>query len=170
MEAKKIEFNRLKTAKDLAKLMDDYWADLRQAKETGKLVAWATNSSATELLIPMDFAVFLPENFATLCAAKGVSTEFCERADEYGYPNYICDYPRNCFGMMLSGAEKSPIGPLPKPDLLLISNTPCNQLYLWFEIVSRFYNVPLVMTDVPWYHDNATSEERSAIINYGKWQ
>ena len=57
----------LESHKVLRKLISDYWGEVKQAKENGKLVAWSTGLSPTDLFETMDFVMVFPENYAATC-------------------------------------------------------------------------------------------------------
>jgi benzoyl-CoA reductase/2-hydroxyglutaryl-CoA dehydratase subunit BcrC/BadD/HgdB len=64
-----------------------------------------------------------------------------------GYSIDLCSYARCDLGSIKM--KLSPTWGLPKPDLLLISNSQCGTLTKWFEVLARMYDAPMVLLDVP---------------------
>lgn len=56
----------------LNQLLDQHYQNAIEAKQQGKLVAWATSISPQELLETMDIAVVYPENHAAAIGARKV--------------------------------------------------------------------------------------------------
>jgi benzoyl-CoA reductase/2-hydroxyglutaryl-CoA dehydratase subunit BcrC/BadD/HgdB len=100
-----------------------------------------------ELLYAMDFIPIYPENHAVILGARKLSEEVAPAAEAMGYSIDLCSYARCDLGSIQTG--KSPTMGLPKPDLLLISNSQCGTLTKWFEILSRKYSAPMILIDVP---------------------
>jgi benzoyl-CoA reductase/2-hydroxyglutaryl-CoA dehydratase subunit BcrC/BadD/HgdB len=71
-------------------------------------------------------------------------TRFSEAA---GFSPNICSYALCDLGSAFSGI--SPVGGLPKPDFFYTSSCQCGTLTKWFEVLSRHYEVPLFLLDVP---------------------
>ena len=155
----------LETHKLMQELHDRRYKEAQRAKEVGKKVVWLSGLSVGDIAVAMDFIPYFPENHATLCGVKKVSTELCEVAEAHDYNCELCSYSRNDLGSYFTGGVKSPYGMEPSPDLL-ISATLCNQHVKWFEELSRLYNVPLLLLDTPLIHDNLSTEDRDRIVKY----
>ena len=137
----------MKSRDMLRDLIATYWQQVKEAPLQGRRVAWCSGISPIDLLKVMDFTLVFPENYAATCSARKVSTMFCERAESFGYSPDICSYARNGLGSVLSGdVEHCPVGGLPRPDLLLI-NSYCAPITKWFEELSRFFKVPLIIVE-----------------------
>jgi benzoyl-CoA reductase/2-hydroxyglutaryl-CoA dehydratase subunit BcrC/BadD/HgdB len=166
-----IKLPRLKSQTIQHKLFIDYWQELHDAHKSGKKVAWVSGMSPSELLAAMDFLIVYPMNHAATCGAAGVATGLCEASEQNGYSPDLCGYQRCDIGSALLGNQTtSPVRP-PQPDLLLVtSNQQCHQIIKWFENISRIYDVPLLMVDVPFLDDTATREDELSAVKYVKEQ
>lgn len=148
----------------------NYWQEVQQSREQGKLIAWCTTLSPFELLAAMDITVVFPEGYGGMCAQTGVSTEMCQRADALGYASDLCSVIRSFIGSIEGTAESErgilPFGGLPRPDVL-ICVTYCPGLYKMFKRYSDLYNVPLVVLERPRIHDNLSREQRAKLVKNG---
>ena len=84
----------------LRKVVDDVYADAREAKKQGKLVGWSSSKFPCELAEAFDLNVMYPENQAAGIAAQRDGEIMCQAAEdlgfdiEYLYDNYIDEaYP-----------------------------------------------------------------------------
>lgn len=110
----------IKTTDTLHQLMIRHYTEVKMAGEHGKKVAWVTSGAPVELLRAAGILPVYPENHAALCGAQKRGVEFCTAAEEKGYSRDLCSYARTDLGCIYSG--DSPVGGLPKPDLLLCCN------------------------------------------------
>ena len=134
-------------------LVARHWLEARYANLRRK-VAWVTSGAPVELLKALDFFVIYPENHAAICGTARVAVEISSEAEDAGYSRDICSYARTDFGSMLSG--KTPVGKLPKPDLLLACTNICQTVLFWYRVLARHFNVPLILIDTPFvYYDEA---------------
>jgi benzoyl-CoA reductase subunit B len=96
--------------------------------------------------------VCYPEINALQCGIKRVSQDFIMTAEDMGYSSDVCGYVKNDIGLWKSG-NQGPFGSLPKPDLLLCTYCGCTTFIKWFEALAEYYDVPLVMLDVPYQRE-----------------
>lgn len=144
-------------AKDAVKTIQaEYNANALEAKDRGQLVAWVTSIAPREFLEAMDIVTVYPENHAAGIAAKKGSMEMMNIAESMGYSTDICSYARTNLGYVEAG--DSAAGKLPAPDLLVCCNNICNTVTKWYEILSRRLNVPLIMIDMPFSHENEVND------------
>ena len=138
---------RLKTSKKLEKLMVDYYTESSMVKSAGKPVAWLTSVAPVEVCYAMDVFPVYPENYATICATRKQSAEFCAAAEAQGYSSDLCSYALNSFGSIF--LDKGPFmgQGLPEPDLLIATEHACLTMAKWWEELSRHFNVPLYVVD-----------------------
>ena len=120
-----------------------------RAKVEGKPVAWVASTFPVELLLALEIFPVWPENYAALCAAREVSVRLCEAAESKGFSKDLCSYARCVIGSLFD-QENLPEDGLPKPDLLFVSTCACDTHFKWFQFVSRHYNIPLILLDVPY--------------------
>jgi benzoyl-CoA reductase/2-hydroxyglutaryl-CoA dehydratase subunit BcrC/BadD/HgdB len=137
----------IETLKQLKQINIDYYGNAHMAKQSGKFIAYVNAFTPVELLYAMDFIPIYPENHAVIIGARKMSVEVATAAEQMGYSMDLCSYARCDLGSIKTGL--SPTWGLPKPDLLLISNSQCGTLTKWFEVLSRYYDCPMFLIDVP---------------------
>jgi len=113
-------------------------------------VAWVTSGAPIEFLKALDFYVLYPENHAALCGTMRVVEEIASAAENAGYSRDICSYARTDIGTLLSG--KTPVGKLPRPDLLLACTNICQTVLFWYRLLADHFHVPLVLIDTPFVY------------------
>lgn len=152
------EKRKFKTAKDMRELMTAYYTEAKTAEIDGsKKIAWITSGGPVEPLHAMDVIPIYPENHSAMLGASKMSIEMCEVAEEMGYSRDLCSYFRGDIGSAVT--KKSPIpGALPKPDFLVAANNICGTVTKWYEILSRFFDVPLFLLDTPFIHGKITKQ------------
>jgi bcr-type benzoyl-CoA reductase subunit B len=111
-------------------------------------VAWVTSGAPVELLRAFDFYTVYPENHGALCGAQKLGAELCAVAEEHGYSQDLCSYARIDLGVCFSG--KTPVGRLPRPDLLFASNNICQTVLYWYKALSHHWKIPLILFDTPY--------------------
>ena len=125
----------------------EYYEEVRHAHEKGKKIAFVNVFSPAELFYAMDIIPVYPENHAVFLQAKKMTSQVTRFSEAEGYLPDICSYALCDLGSTFSGL--SPVGGIPKPDLLYTSNCQCGTLTKWFEVLSRRHQVPLYLLDVP---------------------
>ena len=131
--------------------------------EGAKPVAWVTSGAPVEILKALGFYVLYPENHAALCGARRAALELCLEAEKSGYSMDICSYARCDFGALISG--KTPVGKLPKPDLLLCCTNICQTVLYWYRVLEKHFNVPLVVIDTPFLYREAEEHHIEYVKN-----
>ena len=121
---------------------------LSRYAEGSRPVAWVTSGAPVELLRPFDFYTIYPENHGALCGAQKVAPDLCALAEERGYSQDLCSYARVDLGVCLTG--KTPVGKLPKPDLLFASNNICQTVVYWYKVLAHHWKIPLILFDTPY--------------------
>lgn len=130
-----------------------HWLEGRRANLQRK-VAWVTSGAPVELLKALDFFVVYPENHAAICGTARLTEEIASEAEAAGYSRDLCSYARTDIGTALSG--KTPVGRIPKPNLLLACTNICQTVLFWYRVLAHHFNVPLLLIDTPFvYHDQA---------------
>jgi benzoyl-CoA reductase subunit B len=137
--------------RDVQKEMLSAWYKrLGSAARDGRKVAYLfVPGNVAELLRAFDIEVCYPEINALQCGIKRVSQGFIMTSEDMGYSSDVCGYVKNDIGMWKQG-NQGPFGGLPKPDLLLCTYCGCTTFIKWFEQMAEYYDVPLVMLDVPY--------------------
>ena len=121
---------------------------LSRYAEGAKPVAWVTSGAPVEILRPFDFYTIYPENHGALCGAQKVAPDLCALAEERGYSQDLCSYARVDLGVCLTG--KTPVGKLPKPDLLFASNNICQTVVYWYKVLAHHWKIPFILFDTPY--------------------
>ena len=116
-------------------------------------VAWVTSGFPVEILRPLGFHTLYPENHAAMCGALRLVPKLSDAAEQEGYSRDLCSYARTDFGCGL--LHTTPVGRLPKPDLLACSNNICQTVLYWYKALAAHYNVPLVLIDTPFVYGEA---------------
>lgn len=125
----------------------------RYANLHGK-VAWVTSGAPVELLKALDFYVLYPENHGAVCGTMRVAEDICSEAENAGYSRDVCSYARTDIGTLLSG--KTPVGRLPKPDLLMACTNICQTVLQWYRVLAHHFDVPLILIDTPFIYTEMT--------------
>jgi bcr-type benzoyl-CoA reductase subunit B len=139
--------DKISTAELQKELIGNYYQEAKEAYQTGRKVAWVTAAFPVEICYAMDIIPIYPENHAAVIGARKMGQPIIEIAQEVGYAQDLCSYALCDFGSIFSG--QSPIGGLPKPDILLCCNNQCGTVTKWYEVLSRYFKVPLVVLDAP---------------------
>jgi benzoyl-CoA reductase/2-hydroxyglutaryl-CoA dehydratase subunit BcrC/BadD/HgdB len=139
----------IKSLSMLKEINSRYYEEVRHAHEMGKKIAFVNVFSPAELFYAMDIIPVYPENHSVFLQAKKLTGEVAGYSEAEGYAPEICSYALCDIGHAYSGI--SPVGGIPKPDLLYTSNCQCSSLTKWFEVLSRRYEVPLFLLDVPFF-------------------
>jgi len=134
-----------------------YYEDAHKAKAENKPVAWVTSTFPIEMLTATDVFPVWPENYASVCAARQVSVELCERAEKEGFSRDLCSYSRCVLGSIFGVEMDLPEGGLPKPDFLVTTTCACDTHLKWFQVASRRFGAPLFLLDVPYNVSGADS-------------
>lgn len=116
-------------------------------------VAWVTSGAPAELLKALDFYVLYPENHGAVCGTTRVVVDIASHAEEAGYSRDICSYARTDIGALLSG--KTPVGRLPRPDLLLACTNICQTVLYWYRLLAHHFEAPLILIDTPFIFTQA---------------
>ncbi|MFQ5829895.1 MAG: 2-hydroxyacyl-CoA dehydratase subunit D [Candidatus Methylomirabilia bacterium] len=143
----------LETTRRAKELLPTFYA--RQGRRyPGAPLAWCMAGVSSELLATFDIQWEWPENFGTLCAARQVATQFCERAEAEGFSPDLCSYVRNTMGYVSRQVElgtippEAPKGGMGTPTMLLGSGYACDPRVKWFQsLSSRYLPLPVYHTD-----------------------
>lgn len=146
-----------------------FYEDAHRAKAEGRPVAWVASTFPVETLQAMDVVPVWPENYASVCAARQLSVELCERAEREGFSRDLCSYSRCVLGSMFGYEKELPEGGLPGPDFLVTTTCACDTHLKWFQVASRMYKAPLFLLDVPYNTAGGDSDhlDKTHIKYYG---
>jgi len=147
-----------KEEKNMRDIMAVYYMEAKTTRISRRKIAWITSGGPVEPLIAMDIIPVYPENHGAMIGASKMGVDLCEKAEEMGYSRDLCSYARS--DISCSTVDGGPIGGLPKPDMLICGNNICGTVLKWYEIQSRYYNVPLFIFDTPFCHTEYTEDSR----------
>lgn len=143
----------LRIAPRTRELVARHWLEGRYANDQRK-VAWVTSGAPVELLKALGFFVVYPENHAAICGTARLAVEIASEAEARGYSRDLCSYARTDLGAAFSG--KTPVGRLPRPDLLLACTNICQTVLFWYRVLAHHFGAPLLLIDTPFvYYDEA---------------
>lgn len=146
----------LETYRKLKEVLTQHYLSGRYA-DGAVPVAWVTSGFPVEFLRPFGFHVVYPENHAAMCGVQRQGVELAQVAEAWGVPRDVCGYARCDIGSWLSG--KTPVGRLPKPDILLACTNICQTVMYWYRTLGRIMNVPVYIIDTPFQYGEP--DERS---------
>jgi bcr-type benzoyl-CoA reductase subunit B len=124
-------------------------------------VAWVTSGAPIEVLKALGFFLVYPENHAALCGVRRRAESLSEEAEHAGYSRDICSYARTDIGAMLSGT--TPVGRLPRPDLLLCCTNICQTVLYWYRVLADHFRCPLVLIDTPFLYGEARPHQTAHV-------
>ena len=159
------EKKKIRSAKAMRQLMTDYYTKAKIAESDGsKKIAWITSGGPVEPLHAMDVIPIYPENHGAMLGASKMSVEMCQVAEDMGYSRDLCSYFRGDIGSAVT--KESPIpGGLPKPDFLVACNNICGTVTKWYEVLSRYFDVPMFLIDTPFIHQNKTTQSAAYVTS-----
>lgn len=151
----------LRCAARLKEIMTRHYFLSRYA-EGAKPVAWVTSGAPVEMLRPFGFYTIYPENHGALCGAQRLGPELCAEAEAHGYHQDLCSYARIDLGHFLSG--KTPVGRLPRPDLLFVSNNICQTVVYWYKVLAHQLKIPLLLFDTPYNFEDISDTDVAYMV------
>lgn len=144
---------KLESATELRKTMDQYFARLKDADETGsKKIAWCTSVGPAELLYSMGFEVYFPENHGAMLGSGKNADRYIPTAVAKGYSPDICSYLTSDIGAFLlneTPLQKMGFKSVPKPDILVYNTNQCREVGDWFGFYGKHFNVPVLGIHTP---------------------
>lgn len=147
----------------LKELISRHYLKGRYANDHGR-VAWVTSGGPVEFLMALGYFVIYPENHGAVCGIRRKTEELSGYAENEGYSRDLCSYARTDIGAAISG--KTPVGRLPRPDLLLCCTNICQTVLYWYQVLAHHFGVPLILVDTPFIY----REEQAHSVDYVKRQ
>jgi len=154
------KIKKLKATARMREIMLGYYLQGRQAER----ISWVTSGAPVEFLYAMDVYPVYPENHGALIGASKMGPHFASYAEAKGFSQDLCSYARSDLGCIFAGT--SPVGGLPEPDFLFACNNICNTVVKWYEVLSRIFDVPLFLLDIPFVR----KELKESYIDYVEGQ
>ncbi len=153
MEKKTKSTKRLQAAKELTRVVADFYAECNRARNENRPVGWMPPmNGAIEIFYAMGLQPFFPENWSPVCAAFGLAPGNFEVAEKMGYSNDLCGYLRNIIGYVHGPMKNgdTTLGGIPEPDILLSPGGGCNPVMKIFEALEeRFPRASVFRADLP---------------------
>lgn len=156
---------RLEGQGRLGKIINNFYAGAHEcALGKRQPIAWVSTASPVEILWAMGYECVFPEAHSASCGGRHVGDFHCQVTEARDYEMHLCTYARNDIGWVLAGDDhKSPVGGLPRPDILVCANNSCTTMQKWMENQSRYLRVPMVLIDTPYL---APGTEEKGVIDY----
>ena len=152
MEKTKKSKKRLKSAKELNRVVSEYYQECNLAKTEGTPVGWMPPmNGAIEIFYAMDLQPVFPENWSPLCAAFGFTPRNFEVSEGMGYSRDLCGYLRNIAGYVHGMMkDEEALLRLPEPDILISFGGGCIPAMKIFQIMERrFPGASVFSADLP---------------------
>jgi benzoyl-CoA reductase/2-hydroxyglutaryl-CoA dehydratase subunit BcrC/BadD/HgdB len=153
MDIKGKSTKRLATARELQKIVAEFYLEGHEAKKAGKPIGWMPPMNGLiEIFYAMDLQPAFPENWSPVCAAFGLIHKNYMTAESMGFSPDLCGYLRNCVGYIngMMGTEDVPLGGLPEPDMIFIPGAGCVPAMKNFQyIAKRFPDAKVFKADLP---------------------
>ncbi|MBW1813565.1 MAG: 2-hydroxyacyl-CoA dehydratase [Deltaproteobacteria bacterium] len=154
-----------KSKENLTRIMERHYMENHIGKSEGKLVVWIAILVPTEILLGFDAVVCVPESHSAMSAARKVGVVQCEKAESAGYSMDLCSYARIDLGTVFDSGKDSPSKGLPMPDLLISNNDNCSLIVKWFDVLSREYDIPHFIMDIPFCYEPQQEKDRRYILD-----
>jgi len=136
-----------------------------QRAQQGAFVVWIAIGVPAEIFLGFENVVYaVPESHAAMTAARGLGPAQCEKAERAGYSMDLCSYARIDLGTAFDNGKDSPVGGLPKPDLLISNNNNCSLLVKWFDVLHREWKTPHFTLDIPFCYEVQSPQDKSYIL------
>ncbi len=147
---------KLASTSKMKEIMGTYYLEAKNAAHNGLKVAWVTSGAPVEYLHAVGAIPIYPENYAAMCGASHATAELLRKAESLGYAGELCSYARSDFGA--EALQGGPLMGLPRPDFLVCASNICNTVTKWYQVLSRHFQVPLFLVDMPFVHDDISEE------------
>lgn len=150
----------LESVRKLKELMTRHYFEGRYA-DGAVPVAWVTSGFPVEILRPLGFHAVYPENHAALCSVQKIVPRLSEATEQDGFARDLCSYARTDIGSVM--LQETPVGRLPKPDLLCCCTNICQTVLYWYRSLAAHFGVPLVLIDPPFVYGEAKPHHRQFV-------
>lgn len=158
----------MKAKKVINNLVEKYYSDALEAKNSGKKVGWVTSNFPQEIIQTMGLTVIYPENHAATVAVNGEDKKCCMESEAHGFSNDICSYAKVSIGYCFN--QDNVDEKIPLPDYLLCCSNICHQLMKWYQFLAHKYDIPLILIDIPYNTDYDTDNIRLEYIKTQFWE
>ncbi len=130
-----------------------HFQSLINSQADGRKVGYAfVMANPLELFRTFDILPLYPEITSLNISYRGGAPPLITLAEEAGYSSDACGYVKMGVAAVMNGA-KTPIGNIPKPDILLLSYAGC-QIYIhWWEQLHYQTGAPIFTLDIPYVRE-----------------
>lgn len=108
--------------------------------------AWTTVFVPYEILNAMNVSGMFIEFIGAMLASAGMTRPYLEEAESAGYSTDSCAYHRTILGTSIKGL-------LPKPDVLIGANFPCNGGVKALKRIGEHYGMDVFIINMPYDYD-----------------
>jgi benzoyl-CoA reductase/2-hydroxyglutaryl-CoA dehydratase subunit BcrC/BadD/HgdB len=126
-------------------------------------VAWVTSGFPVEFLRTLGYHTVYPENHAAICGVQRIVPALSDAVEAEGYSRDLCSYVRSDLGSLDTG--RSPVGRLPRPDLLACCTNICQTVLYWYRDLARRFDVPLVLIDTPFVYGEPAAHRTEYVVD-----
>jgi benzoyl-CoA reductase/2-hydroxyglutaryl-CoA dehydratase subunit BcrC/BadD/HgdB len=144
---------RLRAARDLNRVVAEFYLEGHDAKARGRPVGWIPPmNGAIEVFYAMGIQPVFPENWSPVCAAFGLAPRNFEVAEALGFSRDLCGYLRNIVGYVHGpmNGEGVPLGGLPEPDLIVSPYGGCvPAMKIFHSLERRFPKARIFTSQLP---------------------
>jgi len=114
-------------------------------------IVWVEELLTPEIPLAMGFVPFMPESIGLVLPL--VKNDICESyidvSENEGYPSDMCSFIKTSLGLVLKDG-------LPKPRLILTTNSPCESASSGYIPIEEKYKVPVFRMDQPYEFNDAS--------------
>jgi benzoyl-CoA reductase/2-hydroxyglutaryl-CoA dehydratase subunit BcrC/BadD/HgdB len=165
-QARGADHKKSRSGKRLSDLIMQGYFTMQAGAKEGKFVVWVAICVPIEIFKGFDdIIVAVPENHAAMSAGKGAGVPLAQNAENLGFSMDLCSYARIDLGTEFGGTAASPIGGLPRPDLLVSNTNNCSLLVKWFDVYHRELNIPHYILDVPFCYEPQSEKNLHYIMD-----
>jgi len=137
-------FDCWKLAKEMRK---DHYENVMTIKERGGVLICGGPGRGIASGFGDDVVCWMGESYgAEVCRRPELARECAAEVERRGYARDLCGYLRMEWGSHFLG--RGPWGPLPKPDLVIRSQS-CDTHANWGRGIADYYGIPMFMLDRP---------------------
>ncbi len=158
-------FKKTKSGLRLSGIMKKSYMDDYMKAQEGAFVIWVAIVVPSEIFRGFDNIVYsIPESHSAATAARGLGPRQSQKSENMGYSMDLCSYARIDMGSAFDEGRDSPVGGLPRPDLLISNNNNCSLLVKWFDVYHREWGTPHLTLDIPFCYEEQKEKDMGYIV------
>lgn len=142
-------------------LLLKHYNGMNRKKDNNQPVAWVGVDIPAYIFRAMGIVPVFPQIHAAFQAQrKAVKNMMNDLESKWEIPHNICGEVKGVIGAVL--CENEIAFNIPKPDILITSNSTCGQVTKGFKFLSKYMGVDLINLDFPYVYDEINED----MINY----